>query len=161
MNIQLKTILGIAFLYTGFTKLISLLSMMPGIFLSNDVPTSLGHFVRYSIWGFLAAGVISVMLYVLSKKQKQGFMDMLRDDTIRSTAGALILIDGVIGFVGSISSVTALFSLLKTITYDVEYDSSISACIVITSVVIIKIVIGILMLKHDPNKQIEATEEPE
>lgn len=145
-----ETVIGIAFLYTSITFVFSLAEKLSlSIFSRNSLD-------EYFFLRFVPYVTILLVLYILSKKQSKSFVWIFNNNTIRKTAGVLVLIEGIISLSIIMNSViNAIWLRDFMVGNDYQFAQSITQSIIRFIIVAIQILFGIYLLKLYKVKSID------
>lgn len=90
---KIKTILGIALLYTIITSIFSFINRLSAIIIDKRY----NLFLQENALFIVVAAVIIIILFMYLKKLNKGApFSIIGDSTVRVTAGILVAIDGII-----------------------------------------------------------------
>jgi hypothetical protein len=142
METEKKAVLGIVFLFTLITGVLSFVGKLSIIFMSDSLNEGLSLFFRRnSLWIIFMAGII-IVSYNFSKKSNQNIYAMLSDRTIRMTTGVLVIIDGLID---SASLLPVNIMSIKS-AIDVSKQAGLSVAGIITKSIITNSISLIMLL---------------
>jgi hypothetical protein len=156
---EVKTILGIALLYTIVTSILSFLSRLNAFLMQDGFEKATNLFLqRNALWIIVVTGVI-IILSVYTKKLKQKFYsDVLQNRIIRLTTGVLIALEGLI----NLSSILPICIMSVNLSIQVSQQAGESMEGIITKsimsnaisviIIIFQILIGIYLVKFYEKK---------
>lgn len=136
------TIIGITYLYTLITVAFSLISNLVRIRINH---TSLN---RYSLLWLLCIVAMIIVLYLLNKKQNQNLAFVFYNDTVRRSAGILIIISGIIALSVLLNSVINILWLMNSNPVGSKYAvSNIALSVIKLFIIACQVGLGAHLLK--------------
>ncbi|MDP4095133.1 MAG: hypothetical protein Q8920_17495 [Bacillota bacterium] len=164
-QLDVKTILAVAFLYTVITSCFSLIIRLAVVFEDKNIIIGMGDFLRVNwAWMAITAGII-VLLYMFGKKLNSDFSSILHNTSIWMAAGILVSINGLIYLSGSVvSRVLYIISSIKVIWQgDINtrsiFERNIIIDIVSLLLILCQVAFGIYMIMKSKNKNYNLTME--
>lgn len=158
-NEEIKTIMGIALLYTMITSISLLLSRLT-IFISQDhLEKTIDLFLqRYALWIIVVIGTI-VILNVYSKKLNQkSYSNILENRVVRLTTGVLVSLDGLI----NLSSLLPLYTMNVKSSIQLSNETRVTIEAMVTKllmsnllslvIILCQIFVGIYLVKYYKKK---------
>lgn len=136
------TIIGFTYLYTLITVVFSLISNLVRIRIKH---TSLN---RYSLLWLLCIVAMIIVLYLLNKKQNQNLASVFYNDTVRRSAGILIIISGIIALSVLLNSVINILWLMNSNPVGSKYAvSNIALSVIKLFIIACQVGVGAYLLK--------------
>lgn len=156
---EVKTILGIALLYTIITSMLSLLSRLT-IFITQDgFKNATNLFLqRNALWIIVVAGIIIILRMYTKKLNQKFYSDILQNRIIRLITGALIIFEGLINLSSllpiCIMSVKLSIQVSQQVGTSMEeiITKSITSNIISVVIILAQILVGIYLIKFYEKK---------
>ena len=152
---KIKTILGIALLYTIITSILSFIDRLSAIIIDKRF----NLFLQENALFIVVAVVIIIILFTYLKKLNQGApFSIIGDSTVRVTAGILVAIDGIITLSRALPNIImSIKNNIQVSQASGEYGQMIlinGSIVTVISVVIIlfQILVGIYLAKFYKSK---------
>lgn len=149
---EMKSVLGIAYLFTVISAAFSLLARMTAIFSSGNPQEGLWSFLRGDLLWLIIVLCIILILNRLNHDKKQGLADTFNNDSIRKTAAILIIIDGLLKLADSYANFTKYLGTLRNFeTNGIGTDGMmgpVAGSVVSLVILVIQILVGIYLLRQ-------------